>query len=28
MERYHGTFKERNKVMRGMKGADSAVLDG
>ena len=28
MERYHGTFKERNKVMRGMKDADSAVLDG
>ena len=28
MERYHGTFKERNKVMRGVKTTDSAVFDG
>jgi len=28
MERYHGTFKERNKVMRGLKATDTATLDG
>ncbi len=28
MERYHGTFKERNKVMRGLKKPDSAFIDG
>ena len=28
MERYHGTFKERNKVMRGMKKTDTVILDG
>jgi transposase InsO family protein len=28
MERYHGTFKERNKVMRGLKITDTATLDG
>jgi len=28
MERYHGTLKERNKVMRGIKTEDSATLDG
>jgi transposase InsO family protein len=28
MERYHGTFKERNKVMRGLKKTDTATLDG
>jgi transposase InsO family protein len=28
MERYHGTFKERNKVMRGLKTTDTATLDG
>jgi transposase-like protein/DNA-directed RNA polymerase subunit M/transcription elongation factor TFIIS len=28
MERYHGTFKERNKVMRGIKKPDSAIIKG
>jgi transposase-like protein len=28
MERYHGTFKERNKVMRAIKKPDSAIIDG
>jgi len=28
MERYHGTFKERNKVMHGMKKTDTVILDG
>jgi len=28
MERYHGTFKERNKVMRAIKNPDSAITDG
>jgi len=28
MERYHGTFKERNKVMRGMKKTNTVILDG
>lgn len=28
MERYHGTFKERNKVMRAVKKPDSPILDG
>jgi len=28
MERYHGTFKERNKVMRGIKKPDSAIIEG
>lgn len=28
MERYHGTFKERNKVMRGLKKTDSSIIDG
>jgi transposase-like protein len=28
MERYRGTLKERTKVMRGIKKADSATLDG
>lgn len=28
MERYHGTFKERNKVMRALKNTDSPFLDG
>lgn len=28
MERYHGTFKERNKVMRAIKKPDSPILDG
>jgi len=28
MERFHGTFKERTKVMRAVKRPDSAILDG
>ena len=28
MERYHGTFKERSKVMRAIKKSDSAFIDG
>jgi putative transposase len=28
MERYHGTFKERSKVMRTIKKTDSAFIDG
>jgi len=28
MERYHGTLKERTKVMRALKTADTATLDG
>jgi putative transposase len=28
MERYHGTFKERSKVMRAIKKPDSAFIDG
>jgi hypothetical protein len=28
MERYHGTLKERNKVMRAIKKTDSAFIDG
>jgi transposase-like protein len=28
MERYHGTFKERNKVMRAIKKPDSAIIEG
>jgi len=28
MERYHGTFKERSKVMRAIKNPDSVFLDG
>lgn len=28
MERYHGTFKERNKVMRSLKKTDSPIVDG
>jgi transposase-like protein len=28
MERYHGTFKERNKVMRALKKTDSPFIDG
>jgi transposase-like protein/DNA-directed RNA polymerase subunit M/transcription elongation factor TFIIS len=28
MERYHGTLKERTKVMRGIKTPDSATFDG
>jgi transposase-like protein len=28
MERYHGTFKERNKVMRNLKNTDTPILDG
>jgi transposase InsO family protein len=28
MERYHGTLKERIKVMRGIKMPDTATLDG
>jgi transposase-like protein len=28
MERYHGTLKERTKVMRALKTTDTAVLDG
>jgi transposase InsO family protein len=28
MERYHGTFKERNKAMRALKTGDTAILDG
>jgi transposase-like protein len=28
MERYHRTFKERNKVMRGLKTTNTATLDG
>jgi hypothetical protein len=27
MERYHGTFKERNKVMRNPKNTDTPILD-
>ena len=28
MERYHGTFKERSKVMRAIKKPDSAFVRG
>jgi hypothetical protein len=28
MERYHGTFKERNKVVRAIKTENTATLDG
>lgn len=28
MERYHGTFKERSKVMRSIKKTDSAFIEG
>lgn len=28
MERYHGTFKERTKVMRALKKSDSAFIEG
>lgn len=28
MERYHGTFKERSKVMRAIKKPDSAFIQG
>jgi hypothetical protein len=28
MERYHGTFKERSKVMRAIKKPDSAFIKG
>lgn len=28
MERFHGTFKERSKVMRSIKNPDSAFIDG
>jgi len=28
MERYHGTLKERTKVMRAVKNTDTAILDG
>jgi len=28
MERYHGTFKERSKVMRAIKKLDSAFIEG
>jgi transposase InsO family protein len=28
VERYHGTFKERNKVMRNLKNTDTPILDG
>jgi transposase-like protein/DNA-directed RNA polymerase subunit M/transcription elongation factor TFIIS len=28
MERYHGTFKERSKVMRAIKKTDSPIIDG
>jgi transposase-like protein/DNA-directed RNA polymerase subunit M/transcription elongation factor TFIIS len=28
MERYHGTLKERTKVMRALKNTDTSVLDG
>jgi hypothetical protein len=28
MERYHGTLKERTKVMRALKTTDTSVLDG
>jgi hypothetical protein len=28
MERYHGTFKERSKVMRSIKKPDSAFIEG
>ncbi len=28
MERYHGTFKERNKVQRSIKKVDSATIEG
>jgi len=28
MERYHGTFKERSKVMRAIKKTDSAFIEG
>jgi transposase-like protein len=28
MERYHGTFKERSKVMRAIKKPDSAFIEG
>lgn len=28
MERYHGTFKERSKVMRAIKNTDSAFIEG
>jgi transposase InsO family protein len=28
MERYHGTFKERTKVMRNLKKTDTPILDG
>lgn len=28
MERYHGTFKERNKVMRALKKGDSPFVEG
>lgn len=28
MERYHGTFKERSKVMRSLKKPDSAFIEG
>jgi transposase InsO family protein len=28
MERYHGTFKERNKVTRNLKKTDTPILDG
>jgi len=28
MERFHGTFKERNKVMRAIKKPDSPIIEG
>jgi hypothetical protein len=28
MERYHGTFKERSKVMRAIKKTDSDFIEG
>jgi transposase-like protein len=28
IERYHGTFKERNKIMRSLKKTDSPIIDG
>jgi hypothetical protein len=28
MERYHGTLKERRKVMRGMKSTGTSIIDG
>jgi transposase InsO family protein len=28
MERYHGTFKERCKIMRGIKKPDSTIIEG